>query len=168
VRVVVIADTHVGDRRREATPGLMELAAGADEVVHLGDFTDEGFARELEGRLELHAVFGNCDPPALRRRFPAERVVEFDGVKVALLHDLRAIRRGLEDEAAGWRERGVGLVLFGHRHRTMDEEAGGVRFINPGTAGDEILSDGVLTAGVLEVSGGSYGWETVILEGRGS
>lgn len=163
MRIAVISDTHVGAGRREASRGLWELVDSADRVIHLGDFTEAGFADMLAKRSRLTAVAGNCDPAALRARFPTAATVDLDGVKAALSHvpPLGAGRAG--QAARGLRERGVSLCLYGHTHRTADFEADGVRFINPGAAGDWPRRAGRPTVGILDIEDGIVEWRVVKL-----
>src|SRR3954466_2502826 len=57
LRVFVLADTH--DR---LPPKVVELAAGADEIWHLGDVCGEKVLDELRGiGPKLSVVRGNCD-----------------------------------------------------------------------------------------------------------
>jgi putative phosphoesterase len=131
----------------------------ADAVVHLGDFSDELFARRLKRRCRLYAVCGNADPYPLRVNFPVMRIVHFDGVKAALMHRFSGPWSVAQVRAANYASIGVSLILFGHTHNPEDITISGVRMLNPGSAGDGRRTKGRYTAGMLEINRGRIQWE---------
>ncbi len=160
MKIAVISDTHIGDRAKEAPPGLWELVAESDAIVHLGDFTDESFARKLRKRGRLYAVCGNADPYSLRRLFPATRIVELAGVRAILMHQFAGPWPLALSRAANYSRLGISLILFGHTHRPENLSINDVRLLNPGSAGDGRRSKGVLTMGLLEINGGGgFTWQ---------
>jgi predicted phosphodiesterase len=62
--------------------------AGADLVLHAGDFVSLQFHEEL-AKLgpPLEGVAGNMDEPALKQALPKQRVVEVAGLRIGMLHD---------------------------------------------------------------------------------
>jgi len=159
VRIAVISDTHIGDRCREVPSGVWDLVDQADAVVHLGDFTQESFARKLKKRCRLYAVSGNADPYSLRCVLPPTRIVEFGGVRAILMHRFAGPWPLALSRAANFGRLGISLVLFGHTHRPENISIDNVRLLNPGSAGDGRRTRGVLTAGLLELDGSRFTWE---------
>lgn len=159
MKIAVISDTHVGDRCREVPPGLWDLVKEANAVVHLGDFTDEAFARRLRRKCRLYAVSGNADGLAVRAMFPPVRVVEFAGVRAVLMHQFPGPWSLAVSRAENYRRLGIGLILFGHTHRPENLSISGVRLLNPGSACDGRRMRGVLTAGMLDIGGERFNWE---------
>jgi hypothetical protein len=86
--IAVISDTHMPRGGRHLPEPFVERIAGADLLVHGGDFVTVEVLRELE-RIgpPLVGVHGNVDEPALRRSLPATRTVDLDGVRIGLTHD---------------------------------------------------------------------------------
>ena len=159
MKIAVISDTHIGDVCRKAPDALWEMVGHADAVVHLGDFTDEMFARRLRKRNRLYAVSGNGDPYPLRMSFPPARIVRFDGVAVALMHRFAGPWASAVSRAANYGAMGVSVILFGHTHCPEDITIGEVRLLNPGSAGDGRRTGGRYTAGMLEIYRGTVNWE---------
>jgi hypothetical protein len=159
MKIAVISDTHIGDRRREAPPGLWDLVKEASAVVHLGDFTDEAFARKLRRSCRLYAISGDADPLPVRSMFPPVRVVEFAGVRAVLMHQFPGPWSLAVSRVDNYRRLGISLILFGHTHKPENLSISGVRLLNPGSAGDGRRMRGVLTAGMLELDGSRFNWE---------
>ena len=110
----------------------MELLAGADAVVHAGDFISLQALREIESLgIPLHAVQGNCDDAAVRRVLPAERKADLAGHRIQILHDAGPARGRLE--RLRQRYPGTDAVVFGHTHMPQHERTGGFQIFNPGS-----------------------------------
>ena len=114
VLAVVLADTHLraGSRRRLPDPVYTALAR-ADVILHAGDVVDASLLEELAGYAPVHAVLGNNDV-ALRDALPETRVLDLDGVSVAMIHD-SGPRAGRERRMHR-RFPDADVVVFGHSH----------------------------------------------------
>ena len=131
--VLVFSDTHgcFGPMLR----AVRELSP--DAVVHLGDGERDAAAlkKECPG-IPLFQVSGNCDYASA---LPDETVVTLGGVRTLLCHGHRyAVDWGrLDPLVYAAQEKDCRLVLYGHTHRAENTEIGGVKLVNPGTAGRE-------------------------------
>src|SRR3954466_233005 len=86
--LAVIADTHMPRGARRLPDACVERIAGADLLLHAGDFSTLEALRELEAiGPPVGGVRGNVDSADLRRMLPGERVVEADGARIAMVHD---------------------------------------------------------------------------------
>lgn len=131
MKIAVFSDTHGGTARMLRAVGELR----PDAVVHLGDYArDADCLAERYPELPLFRVRGNCDvaPGA-----PEELVVDFGPVRALLCHGHRyAVDWGrLDPMVYAAQEKGCSLVLYGHTHRAENTEIGGVKLVNPGTAG---------------------------------
>jgi hypothetical protein len=139
LRILVLADTH-----NHLPPKLAELAAGVDEIWHLGDVTTPDVLVSVRAvGPPAVIVRGNCDS---EREWPMHVDLERNGVRFHLIH--------IPPKAA---PANTDTVLHGHTHVPRDEMIGGVRFLNPGcvtrpnrgapasVAHLEIAADGALT-----------------------
>ena len=111
MKVAVFSDTHgvtspMVQAVRETTP---------DVLVHLGDY--------------------ERDAEALLRAFPD--IVQFGPVTALLTPGhLYHVDFGRVDSLVyAAQESGAQLALFGHTHTALHEDVGGVKVVNPGTAG---------------------------------
>ena len=132
MRLAIIADTHMPKGRRALPERCRNELAATDLIIHLGDFSDASALEELE-RIgpPVIGVHGNVDDAEVRQRLPAERELELEGVRVALVHDAGP-RRG---RLARLRRRfpNADAVLFGHSHLPLHEEDDGFQIFNPGS-----------------------------------
>src|SRR5215210_1970898 len=86
--IAVISDTHLPRGARRLPDVCVERIAGADLLLHAGDFSTLEVLRELEAiGPPLAGVHGNVDSADLRRLLPEERVVEAAGARIAMVHD---------------------------------------------------------------------------------
>jgi len=114
LRIFVLADTH------DKLPGKIEtLAAGADEIWHLGDVCDPGILQATESfGPPVTVVRGNCDG---NLDWPLSMDLKRNGVRCRLVH---IPPDAVPDD--------VDVVLHGHTHVPRNERMAGVRFLNPG------------------------------------
>ncbi len=129
----LIADTHMtGTGRRALPPACVERLATCDLIVHAGDVMTEAALAEVEAiGPPVAAVLGNVDAPELRRRLPAERVIDAGGPKLAVVHDAGPRTRRLERMRLRFPE--ARAVVFGHSHLPLHEQRGGFQIFNPGS-----------------------------------
>jgi putative phosphoesterase len=114
LRIFVLADTH------DKLPANMEsLAAGADEIWHLGDVCDPGILQAIETFGQpVTIVRGNCDG---QPDWPLVVDLKRNRIRFRLVHIP-------PDHVPD----GIDVVLHGHTHVPRDERVAGVRFLNPG------------------------------------
>jgi hypothetical protein len=148
--VGVISDTH-GLLRPEALTALQ----GARHIVHGGDVGDESILRALEAIAPVTVARGNVDTAAWARRLPLTAVLDVDGVRIYVVHDIATL--DIDPPAAG-----VDVVVFGHSHRPGIETRGDVLYLNPGSAGPRrfdlpasvariTIDGGAATAEIVEI-----------------
>ena len=126
--VGLIADTH-GLLRPEAVAAL----EGCAHIVHAGDVGsrtgDAAAVLDALARIApLTVVRGNNDRAAWAAPIPWTADIEFDGVRIHVLHILGEL--AIDPAAAG-----VNVVVSGHSHRPCVETRNAVLFVNPGSAG---------------------------------
>ena len=161
--VAVISDTHMPRGARRLPDDFVERIRAADVLLHAGDFMTVGAMRQLE-RIgpPLIGVHGNVDSADLRRQLPEERVVDADGARIAMLHDAGPRAGRLARMRARFGER-ADLVVFGHSHMPLHEQAGdGFQTFNPGSPTERRRAP-THTMGLITVDSGVLSCELVIL-----
>jgi putative phosphoesterase len=114
LRILVLADTH-----DKVPPNLENLAAGADEIWHLGDVCAPAVLDTIERcGPPVTIVRGNCDS---NFDWPLTRDLKRNGIRFHLVH----IPPDKPPHNAD-------VVLHGHTHVPRNEILEGVRFLNPG------------------------------------
>jgi putative phosphoesterase len=119
----IISDTH-GLLRPEAVAALR----GVEHIVHAGDIGSADVLRALAEVAPVTAVRGNNDRGPWARRLPLTDVLEFGGLSLYVLHDLKTL--DLDPRAAGF-----AAVVSGHSHQPRLERRDGILYLNPGSAG---------------------------------
>lgn len=115
-RIIALSDTHLeGDLPEK----LIELAEGADIILHAGDFVAKEVYDSLASLGRVEAVCGNSDSPELKMLLPERRVIEVDGVKIGLVH--RASHSSGPGTEMLAREMDVEVLIYGHLHRPLVE-----------------------------------------------
>ena len=153
MKVVVVSDTHIrpGGKRR-LPDALYETLSDADAVLHAGDIVTREVLDELAGFAPVHAVLGNNDDGVLAGMLPETLVVEFDGVRVAMIHDSGA--RDGRPRRMQRRFPDANVVVYGHSHIPFcGEGLNGQLLFNPGSP-TERRAQPHHTFGVLDVDNG--------------
>ena len=128
----IISDTHMPRGARVLPPACIEQLERVDLILHAGDvMTADALAGFESIGPPLLAVHGNVDCAELRRRLPAERVVEAAGARIAMIHDAGPAQGRL----ARMRGRfpGADAVVFGHSHMPLHEREADFQIFNPGS-----------------------------------
>jgi putative phosphoesterase len=129
----VLADTHGTDGHR-LDGHLLDAVRVAELVVHAGDFTTERALDAFESECsDFRAVHGNNATPAVRERLPGERVIDHEGVSIALTHGDDRNQTGL---SLFGRQEGADLVVSGHSHQPAVTDTGDIILLNPGSHAD--------------------------------
>ena len=135
MRLGVISDTHGhAELTRPAVRMLESLEV--DAVLHCGDIGSIAVV-ELFAAWPTHFVFGNCDDNTVAFAAAIEKAgqtchglfgeLDFDGVKVALLHSHE--RNRFRDAIDGGKYQ---LVCYGHTHVAAIDRHGDTVVLNPG------------------------------------
>lgn len=119
----LISDTH-GLLRAEAIAALQ----GSHAILHAGDVGQREILEALQKIAPVHAVRGNTDSGTFGESLPQTLALEFAGVSMYMLHNLREL--DLKPQAAGFQ-----IVVSGHTHKPLAELKDEVLFVNPGAAG---------------------------------
>jgi putative phosphoesterase len=122
-RIGIISDTH-GLLRPEAERCLQ----GVDHIIHGGDIGKPGIIQALRRIAPVTAIRGNVDKDDWASEYSETETVRLAGRTFFVLHDLKALR--IDPSALG-----IDVVISGHSHMPKVEMAGGVLYLNPGSAG---------------------------------
>jgi putative phosphoesterase len=122
-RIGVISDTH-GLLRPEAERCL----AGVDHIIHGGDIGNPDIITSLRRIAPVTAIRGNVDTAGWADEYPETATICLGGRFFFVLHNLKNLR--IDPSAQG-----IAVVVSGHTHVPKMETAGGVLYLNPGSAG---------------------------------
>ncbi len=141
MKIGVISDTHV--RTIAEIPAMtLKALAGADLIVHAGDFTERAVLDGLKTIGEIKAVAGNMDSGELKEILPQKELFVVSDRKIGLIHG----SGGPWGIASRVRELfgDVDIIIYGHSHESHNQYVKGSLMFNPGQARN---SFGLLTLG---------------------
>lgn len=146
MRIAVLSDTHAS-RLEDLPSRLLDALAGADMVLHLGDYTGMDVVDGLRQLYRCEGVHGNMDSADVKLALPEQRVIVVEGKRIGMVHGWGA-PLGLEAKVRA-RFSDVDVVLYGHTHRPSNRTVGDVLVFNPGSAAGRFpalyASYGILT-----------------------
>lgn len=162
MEIAVISDTHLPRGRRLLPDACVELLRKADLILHAGDVVTSEVLADIEALgPPVAAVQGNMDTAELRSRLPAERVVDAEGVRIAMLHDAGPASGRLARMRARFPDSDA--VVFGHSHIPLHEERDGFQLFNPGSPTDR-RKQPRHTMGRARVENGRVTFELITLD----
>jgi len=112
--------------------GAWPYVESADYILHAGDVVDPALLHELSAFAPVTAVMGNCDAMEIREWGATDDAeIELGGVPIAMVHDsgpTKGRRERLRERYPHAR-----VVVFGHSHLPVNEDADGLLLFNPGS-----------------------------------
>ena len=159
--IAVISDTHMPRGKRVLPDACVERLAAAELILHAGDVMTAAVLRDFEAiGPPVLAVQGNVDDVELRRTLPAERIVEAEGSRIAMIHDAGPRRARLDRMRVRFPD--ADAVVFGHSHLPLHEEHDGFQIFNPGSPTERRRAP-VPTMGLAHARDGQVRFELVAL-----
>ena len=127
-KYLVVSDTHGHDK---IFYDVLDIEEHLDGIIHCGDFEGSEGKFALAADCPVYFVAGNNDFFS-----DLSRELEFtiDGHRAFLTHGHHyLVSMDLENIRAEGLSRGAQMVFFGHTHRPVAKEVGGVYLFNPGS-----------------------------------
>lgn len=167
MRLGLISDTHIPDARAELWPQVFDAFRGVDAILHAGDIHELFVLDQLAGVAPIYAARGNGEDGSGGRpvqpdhhRLRDSWVLEFEGVRIGLVHDLPIPEYPphLTVERAMLRyfsRTDLDVVVYGDSHVEAIDTVGNTLCVNPGSPTyPRNLQTQLGTIGFLEISGG--------------
>lgn len=120
MNIAILSDTH-GLLR----PEVVGYLKTADAILHAGDINRQEIVDQLRQYAPLYIVRGNNDKE-WAEGIPHTLTVTLGGVSFYMVHNKKEVPADLS---------GIGAVVFGHSHKYLQEEKGGLLWLNPGSCG---------------------------------
>ena len=127
MKILAIGDTHGKlNKVRDIFTKLRDI----DLIIHTGDYYRDAQKISEEFGIPVVAVKGNCDGC----HEEDHQIIETECGKILLTHGhMENVKYQLNTLMYKAQEAGCIAAVFGHTHHGLIDEAGGVRFINPGS-----------------------------------
>ena len=127
MKILAIGDTHGKlNKVRDIFPKLKDI----DLIIHTGDYHRDAVKLSEEFGIPAVSVQGNCDGC----HEEDHQIIETECGNILLTHGhMENVKYHLNTLMYKAQENNCIAVVFGHTHHALIEEAGGIRFINPGS-----------------------------------
>lgn len=123
MKVGIISDTH-GLLREKVKENLKDCTL----ILHAGDIGKVKIINELEDITQTFCVKGNCDKDTEFKNIKDNLILNIEGIKIYLVHDIKTIKEDLA-------KLGINIVIFGHSHKQDSFKKDNIWYINPGAVG---------------------------------
>ena len=128
MEIIVVSDTH---NSMEAMEKILEISKNSDVIIHLGDNIDDARYLEKNFNGSVYMVKGNCD---YGKEGENEQLIELCGKKFFITHgDRYGVNYGLDKIYYKGLELNADFIMFGHTHKKVLIEEGGIYILNPGS-----------------------------------
>ena len=128
MKILIVSDTH---RHNENFLRALEKTGPIDMLIHCGDIEGSEYLIANSAGCPVQMVMGNND---FFSDLPREKEFQIGKYKVWLTHGhTYYVSMGDENIKREARERGVGIVMFGHSHRPIVDIDDGIIAVNPGS-----------------------------------
>jgi putative phosphoesterase len=132
IRLAIVSDTHMPRGARSIPRSCLRRCREAAAILHAGDLVDLAVLELLRGLgPPVHAIHGNVDGAALRAVLPERLEVEFEGVRIGMIHAPGPAASRLAALRAAFPR--CDAVVFGHTHVPEHAQRDGFQIFNPGS-----------------------------------
>jgi len=133
MKLGVVADTHLNKWSKGLPLQLVHGLSGVDHILHAGDLVTNEVVAWLNVLAPVEAIAGNNDPWPLFQTLGRKKVLEFDGVKIGLIHGDCDGKMTLECAKSAFTTERVECIVFGHSHNPYCQMHDGILLFNPGS-----------------------------------
>ncbi len=132
MKIIVLSDTHMPRMAKGLPSRLVEELKDTDVILHAGDWQTKDVYEELSKYAPVDGVCGNVDNEELVKRFGMQKVLEFGGFRIGLVHGHGKKGTTEQRAMAAFAGEDVDLIIYGHSHIPVLKEMNGVTILNTG------------------------------------
>jgi putative phosphoesterase len=157
-RIGVLSDTHIPQRGARLPDAVLRHFEDVELILHAGDLSALAVLDQLSAYAPMEAVQGNVEQPEVVLALPLKRTLVVGGCEIGLVHILgerKDYRRNARREFMSAR-----VIIFGHSHIPLLEDADGLMLLNPGSAMDR-RREPTCTIAILTITDGAPAAEII-------
>ena len=163
LKVGILSDTHSHIDER-----IVDVISDCDFAIHAGDICGAHILEKLTPRIDVIAVAGNNDYPAIWHEDEADIVsalpqstqLSLPGGTIIIEHGHR-LGNNPDHDQFRWDHAEAKLVIYGHTHKRIIDQSAEPWVVNPGAAGS-VRNHGGPSCLVLHASETDWKIETVL------
>lgn len=155
MKIVVVSDTHMPRMSKKLPERLIRELKTANAIIHAGDWTNLAVYEALIMYAPTYGVAGNNDGSDIVRKFGLQILLEFEGVKIGVVHGHGAGKRVDTEIRAieAFKDVQIDILIYGHSHAPVHKRSGSKLIFNPGSPTDKRRQP-QYSFGVLQVAAG--------------
>jgi putative phosphoesterase len=135
LRIGLIADTHLPFGGQFLWDEIAMALEGVDLILHAGDIVHPLVLDRLEEIAPVLAARGNNDVDIDDARVKDQQVLDQDGQRLVMLHDMEPEDRPIDELCRLYLHgQSAGILVTGHTHLERIDYRDGILQINPGSA----------------------------------
>ncbi|MFC1589502.1 metallophosphoesterase family protein [Pseudomonadota bacterium] len=161
VKVGILSDTHGHVDER-----IVDVINDCDFAIHAGDICGVHVLEKLTPRIDVIAVAGNNDHPAIWHEdeavsaLPKSTQLQLPGGSIIIEHGHR-LGNNPDHDQLRWDHAEAKLVVYGHTHKRIVDQTAEPWVINPGAAGN-VRNHGGPSCLILHASEAEWNIETIV------
>jgi hypothetical protein len=164
VTIGVLSDTHIPARGKQLPDVLLARFREVDVILHAGDWISVDVYAKLSRLAPVDGVAGNVDGEEILNRFGKKKRLQFEGVRIGMVHGHEGIGRTTPERAFSvFREERPDLIIFGHSHIPYLAKMENTLLFNPGSPTDK-RGQPRYSFGIVTISGGLISAEHIYFD----
>jgi putative phosphoesterase len=155
MKIVVVSDTHMPRMSKKLPERLIRELKTANAIIHAGDWTNLSVYETLIKYAPTYGVAGNNDGSDIIRKFGFRKLLEFEGVRIGVVHGHGTGKRMDTEVRAveAFKDVRLDVLIYGHSHVPVLKRSGDMHLFNPGSPTDK-RKQTLYSFGVIKVAGG--------------
>ncbi|UCB57390.1 MAG: metallophosphoesterase family protein [Candidatus Omnitrophota bacterium] len=150
MKIGIISDTHI-PTPEDLPDEVLKALADTDLILHAGDLVSLAIlARLKEIGPEVKAVWGNMDPPEVKRALPEKQLIQIKEFRIGLTHGSGAPTGLVEKVKEKFKGERIDCIVYGHSHSPANEIHENILYFNPGSPTDKVFAP-YNSYGILEI-----------------
>ncbi len=151
VKIGVVSDTHIIDGN-DLPKEFLRIFSAMDLILHAGDIISLSVIDALKQLgPQVKAVWGNMDPPQLKRALPEKEIIKVGGFCIGLTHGSGAPVNLIDTVREKFKNNKVDCIVYGHSHTPYNKIYQGILYFNPGSLTDKFFAP-YNSYGILEIN----------------
>jgi putative phosphoesterase len=134
MKILVISDSHIGQRLMKMPDEITKAISLFDHVIHAGDFTSYSAYMDYFANPDFYCVSGNMDDYNLKAVLPSKLVLSLSGLKIGITHGWGSHDR-LSERILNeiFFDVALDILIHGHSHHPESRKTGSLLILNPGS-----------------------------------
>lgn len=132
MQIALIADTHL-TKDSDQLDRLTRRLAGADLVIHAGDYTDYRVLDHFRSHFNFAGVWGNVDDDRIKGCLQEKEIITVKGYRLGIFHGHGQGKTTQERAYGAFENEAVDMIVFGHSHQPLIATKNKILMLNPGS-----------------------------------